>query len=162
MRGGRLALAPSLAYHIDVAGRGTRTVKNLFAGKTKKKATKKPKKAETPKRATRRTKKLVVTIGLGDGIRRLQYLDKRYSMGLDPEGALAIERELLTDALNAYPVEHEVLCFPDQMPADLDGDGAISFFEFAAATSCCRTDLSAPDTSRTKTDRSTKLLKRRA
>ena len=122
----------------------------------------KNKKLAKSKKAARRSKALMVTIGLGDGIRRLQWLHQRWSMGYDRNGALAIEREMLTDALNdAFTVEHEVRCFPDQMPKDLDGDGAINFYEYAAATSCCRMSPGAPDKSRTSTDRSTQLLKRR-
>ena len=90
-------------------------------------------------------------------------LQARYSRGLDLEGRYAVEREMLTDALNRIPVVQKVLCFPDQMPEDLDldGDGAVSFYEYAAASGCCRSDLKADGTPITATDKGSALLPRR-
>lgn len=111
----------------------------------------------------RRNKVLVVRTGLGSAIRRLMELQGRYQRGLDTEGRLAVERELLTDALNRISVEQKVLCFPDQMPADfdLDGDGSVDFYEYAAVSACCRADLASGDVPSTATDRGTALLPRR-
>lgn len=88
-------------------------------------------------------------MGLGDTIRRLRELDLRYhSMVATP--AEKVERGLITEALNQVPVVLNVECYPDQIPKDLDGDGAIDFFEAAAMTGCCalperRTSRAAPD-----------------
>ena len=111
----------------------------------------------------RRTKDVVVVTGLGTAVRRLMELQARYSRGLDQDGRFAVERELLTDALNRIPVTQTVKCFPDQMPEDfdLDGDGSVSFYEYAAVSGCCRADLKAADTPTTATDKGSALLPRR-
>jgi hypothetical protein len=84
--------------------------------------------------------------GLGDAIKRFVHLSWRYSQGLDKTGDNARERDLLQQALNVIPMELQVSCMPDSAPRDLDGDGAISFFEAAATSSCCR--IPRQDTSR--------------
>ena len=90
-------------------------------------------------------------MGLGDAMRRLQRLDAWYERGLDKDGKMAKERDLLLSALNHIPVELPIACFPQEVPEDLDGDGAVSFFEAAAATSCCR--IPTPDGSRAQPTR---------
>lgn len=82
---------------------------------------------------------MTLRLGLGDALRRLNWLDKMYSHGSDATGSVALERQMLLDALNRIPVELPVSCLAGREPNDLDGDNAVSFFEFAAQSSCeCR------------------------
>jgi len=84
--------------------------------------------------ADRFTKK--VTLGLGDAVRRLIRLDREYSSGpIDAKGRL--ERDLLAEALDQYPVNIVMEC------VDEDGDGIpddIGIFQKAAKDNCCRAD----------------------
>ena len=72
-----------------------------------------------------------VTLGLGEAVRRLIHLDRRYSAGL-LQGDAALERDLLAEALNQYPVNVTMDCNSDTV------DVGIGLFEEAAETSCCR------------------------
>lgn len=76
-----------------------------------------------------------IKMGVGDAIRRLVEVEKRYTMGVFVSEDLVRERELIVAALNQFELD---------LGFDCDGDGEVDIasdveiFEQSAQTSCCR------------------------
>jgi hypothetical protein len=73
-----------------------------------------------------------VTIGLGTAVRRMMVLDRQYRDGLATPAA-KVERDLLVEALDQYPVHVVMDCKRDDVE-----EADIEIFAKSAESSCCR------------------------
>lgn len=86
-----------------------------------------------------------ITMGLGDAMSRLAALDRDYHRGVLGTHALR-ERNLLSDALNQYPVHVLMDCVTDEDQNGIPDD--IEIFAKSAQDDCCRADLLRADGSK--------------